>query len=370
MNARIEDASRAAPVLGQFLPNGMLEDNYPRNLWWVAARADEITDKPLARWILELPIVLYRTAEGTPVALDDRCPHRWAPLSEGRVEGETIVCPYHGMAYGTDGVCTRVPTQSDIPANARVRSYPLRESGAFVWIWMGDPAAIGAHEPPVDLGYTTDPAWSVVLGYYEVAANWMLIRENVLDLTHIAHLHAGTFRQNDWNTVPEVTQDGDVIRYRQAFGPAPLSPLFCHAMGLGETKPVKREQVGTMASLAVSFSDWYVHDPAPAAGARTDFLMRGCHITTPAQRGRTHYYWAAAFDIADLPAALIAQTGASVSAAFDEDKRLLERLQAQTASDPRGVRYPEINLRADGAGLRVRRVLRRKLEAERSREGA
>ena len=92
------------------------------------------------------------------------------------------------MAYGTDGACTRIPTQSDIPGNARVRSYPLRESSAFVWIWMGEPDEIGNHDPPVDLTYTADPDWSVVLGYYEVAANWILIRENVLDLTHIAHL--------------------------------------------------------------------------------------------------------------------------------------------------------------------------------------
>ena len=367
MSAIIETAPEPARKQGQFLANGMLEDNYPHNLWWVAARADELTTEPLARWILELPIVLYRTADGTPVALDDRCPHRWAPLSEGRVEGNQIVCPYHGMRYGTDGVCTHVPTQSDIPAGARVRSYPLRESGAFVWIWMGDPEAIERHGPPVDLAYTADPQWSVVLGYYEVAANWVLIRENVLDLTHIPHLHQSTFQQNDWNTVPEVTQEGDVIRYRQTFGPAPLSPLFCHAMGIGETKPVTREQIGTMASLAASFSDWHVHDPNPAPGARADFLLRGAHITTPARRGQTHYYWAAAFDIPDIPGDLIATTKTNVTAAFDEDKHLLERLQAQAAMDPRGVSYTEINLRADGAGIRVRRVLEKKLAAERGR---
>ena len=161
----------------------------------------------------------------------------------------------------------------------------MRESGAFVWIWMGDPEEIENHDPPPDMSYSVDPDWSVVLGYYDVAANWILIRENVLDLTHIAHLHKDTFRQNDWNSVPEITQEGDVITFRQEFGPGPLSPLFCHAMGLGESKPVSRVQIGMMPSLAVSFSDWYVHDPAPEPGARSDFLMRGCHITTPASVG-------------------------------------------------------------------------------------
>ena len=349
---------------GQLAPNGFLQDNYPRNMWWVAARTDEVTEKPLARWLLEMPVVLYRTADGTPVALDDRCPHRWAPLSEGRVEGDQIVCPYHGMRFGTDGVCTHVPTQPKVPGTARVTSYPLHESGAFIWIWMGDPEEIERHEPPVDLSYTTRQDWTVLLGYYEVAANWVLIRENVLDLTHIAHLHTKTFKQNDWNTLPDVKMDGDVITYQKAFDAAPLSPLFCHAMGLPETKPVKRVQTGTMASLAVSFSDWEVHDPNPEPGARSDFLMRGCHIVTPATRGRTHYYWGAAFDIAGVPDNVAERTKASVVEAFDEDKHLLERMQSQLSTDPRGVNSVEINLGADGASMRVRMVLKRKLEAE------
>lgn len=345
--------------------NRFLEDNYPRNMWWVAARSDEITDQPLARWLLELPIVLYRTEDGTPVALDDRCPHRWAPLSQGRVEGEQIVCPYHGLRFGTDGICQHIPTQDTIPDTARVTSYPLRESGAFVWIWMGDPAEIDNHEPPVDMSYTTDPDWSVILGYYEVAANWILIRENVMDLTHIAHLHSDTFKQDDWNNPPTVSKDGDVVMYEQEFDLAPLSPLFCHAMGLSETKPVKRVQKGTMASLAVSFSDWMVHDPDPDPGARSDFLMRGCHIVTPAERGHTHYYWGAAFDIADVSEDLQEQSRTGVVAAFDQDKKLLETMQMQIRKDPRQANYPEVMMVADGAGMRARRVLLKKLAAER-----
>ena len=50
---------------GQGLANGMLEDNYPRDMWWVAARGDEVGEKPLARWLLEKPVVLYRLKDGT-----------------------------------------------------------------------------------------------------------------------------------------------------------------------------------------------------------------------------------------------------------------------------------------------------------------
>lgn len=347
----------------QMIPNGMLDDNYPRNMWWCAAHRDEVSETPMARWLLEKPIVLYRLADGTPVALDNRCPHRWAPLSQGKVINDQLVCPYHGMEFGADGICTNVPTQDNIPKSAKVQSYPLREAGAFVWIWMGDPEAID-HDP-IDMSYTTDPDWSFVHGYYEVQANWVLIRENVLDLTHIAFLHANTFKQNDWDNVPEVSMEGDTVIYRQDFAPSPLSPLFCAGFGFEDGKVVKREQEGRMPSLAVSFSDWVIHDIDAEPGARIDYLMRGCHIVTPAKRGQTHYFWGAAFDVPGVPEDVAAKTKKSVVAAFDEDRELLEAMQAQIGDDPRGLDYTEINLAADGAGVRVRQVLARKLAAER-----
>lgn len=361
----MQDQTKGLTKGAQRIPNGMLDDNYPRNMWWCAAFRDEITENPLARWLLEKPIVLYRLADGTPVALDDRCPHRWAPLSQGKIVNDQIVCPYHGMEFGADGVCTKVPTQKTVPGSAKVQSYPLWETGAFVWIWMGDPHAID-HDP-VDMAYSTDPEWSFVNGYSDIRANWVLIRENVLDLTHIAFLHSNTFKQSDWDNPPEVFMEGDTIIYRQDFPPSPLSRLFCAGFGFEEGKIVKREQEGRMPSLAVSFSDWVVHDIDAKPGERVDFLVRGCHVVTPAQRGQTHYFWGAAFDVPNVAAEVAETTRENMREAFNEDKTLLEAMQAQVAADPRGLDYPEINLAADGAGVRVRQVLKRKLEAERGK---
>ena len=123
---------------GQRIPNGMLQDNYPRNMWWVAARSDEVTTKPMLRWLLETPVVLYRLEDGTPAALYNRCPHRWAPLSEGYVTGNKIICPYHGMEFDTNGNCTKAPTQTMMPKTAQIPAFTVREAGAFIWIWMGD----------------------------------------------------------------------------------------------------------------------------------------------------------------------------------------------------------------------------------------
>ena len=92
--------------------------------------------------------------------------------------------------------------------------------------------------------------------------------------------------------------------------------------------------------------------------------MRGCHIVTPSVEGKTHYFWAAAFDVPEISNEVAEKTKASIVAAFDEDKALLEKMQAQISRDPRGIDYPEITLGADSAGVKVRQVLNKKLAAE------
>src|SRR5882762_4674878 len=101
--------------------------NYPSNCWWVAAPAEDVTRKPICLWLLEQRVVLFRTEGGAIAALEDRCAHRWAPLSEGKVIGDEIACPYHGFRYNTRGACTHIPTQSHVPQRVQVRSYPVRE---------------------------------------------------------------------------------------------------------------------------------------------------------------------------------------------------------------------------------------------------
>src|SRR5882724_3295835 len=110
-----------------------------RDAWYVAAWADEVTDKPMARRICDEPVVLYRDASGRAGALLDMCCHRGAPLSIGSVVEEGLQCGYHGLIFDTDGNCVRIPGQDRIPERARVRSFPLVEQDAFLWIWMGNP---------------------------------------------------------------------------------------------------------------------------------------------------------------------------------------------------------------------------------------
>src|SRR5579885_1747783 len=111
-----------------------------QNAWYVAAWDREVGRTPVARTILNQPVVLYRKADGTAVALEDRCCHRHLPLSKGMVVADDLRCGYHGLRYDATGACVEIPGQPQIPPTARVRSYPVVEKWNWVWIWMGEPA--------------------------------------------------------------------------------------------------------------------------------------------------------------------------------------------------------------------------------------
>ena len=92
-----------------------------KNRWYVACLSEELTDRPLGRKILGEPVVLYRKADGTAAALEDRCCHRQAALSLGEIEGDNLRCGYHGLLFDGTGACIEVPSQKAIPPGAQVR---------------------------------------------------------------------------------------------------------------------------------------------------------------------------------------------------------------------------------------------------------
>ena len=112
----------------------------PRNGWYVAAFCNEIGEELLSRWILNQPVVMYRKADGTAVAVQGRCPHRHYPLGESKRVGDAIQCGYHGITFDFSGKCTFVPSQHTIPGVYTIQTFPLVERGLWAWIWPGDPA--------------------------------------------------------------------------------------------------------------------------------------------------------------------------------------------------------------------------------------
>jgi phenylpropionate dioxygenase-like ring-hydroxylating dioxygenase large terminal subunit len=113
-----------------------------KNYWYAVSQSSLIEKKPLRLLRFELKLVLWRNSQGNLVCLEDRCAHRGTSLGLGKVVDGCIECPYHGFRYGSDGNCTRVPSngvKSQIPKSLKVRSFPVRESNGIVWLWWGDP---------------------------------------------------------------------------------------------------------------------------------------------------------------------------------------------------------------------------------------
>ena len=106
------------------------------NAWYVAATEGEVTQSLTPVRILDEAIVLYRKSDGSPVALEDACPHRKMPLSLGKLKDDAIECGYHGLTFDCAGSCVRAPGLKRIPRGAQVRSYPLVQRYGFIWIWM------------------------------------------------------------------------------------------------------------------------------------------------------------------------------------------------------------------------------------------
>jgi len=162
--------------------------NYPRNCWYVAATSDELGRTPLGRRLLDRDVVLYRLQSGAPVALADRCAHRAMPLSTGRLDGDRIVCGYHGFTYDRAGQCVRIPSQPNVPAGTSVGAYPVLEQPPFVWIWLGRPEGAAGARPP-RTPWLGNPGWAEFGSSRHVAANFMLLHEHYLDFTHVFELH-------------------------------------------------------------------------------------------------------------------------------------------------------------------------------------
>lgn len=163
-----------------------------QNAWYIAGFSNEITRKPLERWFLNKPVVMFRKEDGSLAAVAGRCPHRHFPMAAGYLEGDNIVCSYHGISFATDGKCTNIPTQKNVPPSYCIETYPIAERWQFVWIWMGDPkladeALIPDHDK---LGIGKEGYVTHQVCYNYVEGRYQLLHDNLLDLSHVGFLHA------------------------------------------------------------------------------------------------------------------------------------------------------------------------------------
>ncbi|HEY8579293.1 MAG TPA: Rieske 2Fe-2S domain-containing protein, partial [Beijerinckiaceae bacterium] len=157
--------------------------NFPLNAWYAAAWDYEVKRELLARTVCNKKIVFWRRSDGTAAALEDACWHRLLPLSLGRLQGDEVVCGYHGLVFDGHGRCTKMPSQETLNPSACVRSYPIVEKHRFVWVWPGDPALADPALVP-DLHWNKDPEWEGDGKLIQVKCDYRLVLDNLMDLTH------------------------------------------------------------------------------------------------------------------------------------------------------------------------------------------
>lgn len=189
--------------------------------WYVACQSRELTDKPLSRDVLGVPLVLFRTRQGQAAALLDRCPHRNVPLSLGRVvAGGRLECAYHGWQFEGDGRCSHVPGL--IASDGRERRTPaaaVLEQDGFVWVYPEldtEPDSAPFQLLPVGSGYTR------VVREVVTEATLHATIENALDVPHTAFLHRGLFRGGKQNEITAtVRRSADRVEVEYTGEPRP-----------------------------------------------------------------------------------------------------------------------------------------------------
>jgi len=331
---------------------------FPLNHWYVVASTDEVGRNLLARTICGQHIVLFRTASGEVVALDDRCSHRGYPLSAGALVDDRVQCGYHGLTFDACGKCVWAPGQDKIPSRADVAQRPVVENSPWIFAWMGDPADVD-HAALPDAPWFGDDAWATVSGMEPLPARYGLLIDNLLDLSHETFLHAGfigTPEVAETPTTTEVDEAASVVKVSRHMESVECPPFYSESTGL--QTPIDRWQ--DIEYHAPGF--YLLHVRVASAGVEPNAdgtdpdaaHVKVLYGITPVDDHATLDFWAVArdFSIDDTEVdAFLARMNREVVL---QDVAALELIEQRLGDD---WNPPEVSFKIDTGGLAARRVL-------------
>ena len=340
-----------------------------RNAWYVAGWSTDVGRSLQATRILDEAILLYRREDGSPVALEDACPHRKLPLSAGRLVGDSVECGYHGLTFDGSGSCVRAPTQEDsVPPSAVVHSYPVVDRWNLLWIWMGDPAKADPDEI-YRIENFDNPAWGRTDGgAMDIACNYLWVVDNLLDPSHVAWVHVTSFAGAGTEGTPLRidTLDDGVLVWRW-IPDKPVPPYYADLVKFEGPCDRKQHYECQFPSIAINKSIFApVGRGAPEAEASSGPLPAGTFINisynflTPVDAETTRYYWFQHRNTDPDDKAISARMLAGAEAAFREDRDILVQVQQGMANK----RSRNINLGLDAGAMRFRKLLEKRIAAE------
>lgn len=336
---------------------------YLWNAWYVAAWDHEITKEPLARTFLEEPVVLWRTSEGMAVAFEDRCCHRHAPLSVGKVLGDTIQCGYHGLTFDATGQCVEVPSQTSVPPDARVRRFPLVERHRWVWIWMGDAEAADESLIP-DAFWHDAPDWRAVGDKFLVNSYYQSLIDIQLDNTHSRFVHPDTLgNAGSLKNAPKVERDGDVIHNARRMRDSDPPGLFARAANITGNADVWVAWTYVPLAGMITFDTGVAELGSGVFEGNLDkaYRMFNTHGITPETPTTCHHFWVSARDFALEDAAVQNEMG-GIRDVFLEDVEIVEAQQRIRNANPSA---PQIDVNADAPTIQARKLVARLIDDQR-----
>ena len=335
---------------------------FVKETWYVAGWSEEISREMLSRKLCNEQILFYRKRDGSPVAIADLCPHRFIPLSRGKLLGDNVECAYHGLAFDCSGKCIDNPHGAGvIPQAAQVRSYPLTEQYGLVWIWMGDPANADPARVP-ELPWLTDTKrYSQSHGTILLNANHLLVLDNLTDLSHAGFIHENTLESREIAKASlEVSEANGRIWVKQFVPSMSIPPIFANTQGLTGQMDHWLEMRCDPPGVMVTFFGV----TQPGRPREEGLGTYNPNLITPETETTTHYFWATARDFAIHDKDLTAKINAGARYAFEEEDRPVIEEQQRILGTRDLMDLKPVLLPNDRGSGQARRIIKRMLDAE------
>lgn len=347
-----------------------VRDHFLMKAWYAAALSSEVNATDLFhRKLLGKSVMIYRLADGTAVAMHDRCPHRFAPLSMGKRDGDEVACPYHALKFNAQGMCTHNPHgRGHLPKGQVVDTFPIIEKYGFLWIWMDESDADPSLLPdygPLDAG---DPN-AVAHTYMNLPVNYELIIDNVMDLSHIDHVHGEIIstRGKLSPQIPKVRETERTISARWEWAQQPAMLIFANFLPEPDAEARHYFDITWNAPANIQLSVAATQEAGD--GFDNDVGQYDLHTCTPADELETHYFFATRRNHVEDDAEYNVQKIAAMHAAFeDEDGPLVKAVQEEMG-DADFFSLNPVLMSNDVAPVKVRRLLASMIKDERNNPG-
>lgn len=334
-----------------------MNKSFLKNAWYAALWSDELGEHMETRDIIGEAVLLYRHA-GRLHAMSNYCPHRSAPLHQGKLVDGNVQCPYHALQFNCEGKCVKNPNGTQVVPrkSSDLRVYPALEKHELIWVWMGDPERAQESMIP-DFSVLSNPDFVTVKGTIEMDAYYELITDNLMDLTHAVTVHHDCLGSEAIARSKNTVHAKGTTIWSNSWCPDGMAPPAWDAMFGNYGKPVDHWLNMRWDAPALMLLDVGV---TPVRKSRNEGIyIYGTDILTPTSKEKTRYLWAIT-GLSNDPATFESAWTAAIKHAFGEqDKPMIESqqrmLKQQGVIDIEELQHAAIP--TDAGPSRARRVL-------------